>query len=417
MNSITSSNKNISFSSSLTIFSQTNCQSQISASKLLIDAKTINIFSTIIIIVIGLIGNGLAVYVFSQKRFRLHSSRIYLLCLAISDGMFLIIHFFEDTLRTYIDVYLNIESDIDPNCYTNNQNHANNSNNLLRQLNITDRFLISCRIVNYFRYFLRFISAYIIVSFTIQRAIAIYSPFYQSKFKRKRMTWAIVTFIVLVSAILNLWVPIFFNIRIKLNGDLQIEYCDIDKEYSTLYFSINIVYVALILFFPIIVIFFCNILVIKNLIQANKNRSNMLNATFIDLKVIGTSKNSLLNTSTVVKPIMSKTSSLEEISLIGVNLMNNKGTTRLSHSNPNTTRMLLLMSFSYSILNLPYFVSWSMFFLRVAFNEQLSLVERFKMFSILNICEIFYILDYAIHFFIYCAAGKQFRGQLKNAFK
>ena len=58
------------------------------------------------------------------------------------------------------------------------------------------------------------------------------------------------------------------------------------------------------------------------------------------------------------------------------------------------TRMLSLMSFSYAILNLPYFLSWSIFFMRVAFNDQLGLVERFQMFSVLNICEIFYILNY-----------------------
>ena len=407
-----------------------DCESQVYASQLLIHTKIVNIFSTIIIIIIGLIGNSLAVFVFAQKRFRLHSSSIYLLCLAVSDGIFLLIHFFEDTLRTYIDVYINIESDIDPICYTSHLNHTNNSENLLRTLNITDQFDFSCRIVNYFRYFLRFISAYIIVSFTIQRAIAIYSPFYQAKFESKQITWAIVSFIILVSALINLWVPIFFNLRVKLDGAVNVGYCDVNKEYSMYYFRITIIYIFLIMLIPIIIIFFCNILVIRNTIQANKKRADMSNANLIKMdKLEKTSQSSVdrLNFNEKYSNInyerkMSNASSknFQEMKTFKnlLNQVNNKqnAARKTNDSQKKITRMLLLMSFSYAILNLPYFISWSMFFLRVAFSEKMTLVERFHVFSILNVCEIFYILNYSVHFFIYCAAGKRFRAQLRDAF-
>ena len=81
--------------------------------KYVIQAKKIYLFFSFAFILLGLLGHLMTLFVFAQKRFRIHSSSIYMLCLAISDGMFLLTHFFEDTLRTYIDVYLNVESDID----------------------------------------------------------------------------------------------------------------------------------------------------------------------------------------------------------------------------------------------------------------------------------------------------------------
>jgi hypothetical protein len=240
------------------ISSLLDCKSQIDASNLLINTKIINIFSTIVIIIIGLIGNSLAVFVFAQKRFRIHSSSIYLLCLAISDGMFLLIHFFEDTLRTYIDVFFNVESDIDSACRTKGHILASNTESLLRVFNITDRFLYSCRIVNYFRYFLRFISAYIIVSFTIQRTIAIYSPLFQAKFESNRIAWIIVSCIVLIGMVLNLWVPIFFGQTIKTKNNFTVQYCDVARNYRVYYFPITIGYIVLTMLIPIVIIFLCN---------------------------------------------------------------------------------------------------------------------------------------------------------------
>ena len=69
-------------------------------------ARKWNIFATLPIIIIGLIGHSLTILVFVQKRFRTNSSNIFLLCLAFNDSLYLINHFFEDTLRTYKDIYV-----------------------------------------------------------------------------------------------------------------------------------------------------------------------------------------------------------------------------------------------------------------------------------------------------------------------
>jgi hypothetical protein len=62
---------------------------------LLENTRRINVMSTIIFTLIGLIGHFLTIFVFAQKRFRKNSSNVYLLCLAINDAFYLIIHFFE----------------------------------------------------------------------------------------------------------------------------------------------------------------------------------------------------------------------------------------------------------------------------------------------------------------------------------
>ena len=58
-------------------------------------ARKINIMCVSFILVIGLIGNCLTIVVFAQKRFRINSSNVYLLSLAVIDGLFLLLHLFE----------------------------------------------------------------------------------------------------------------------------------------------------------------------------------------------------------------------------------------------------------------------------------------------------------------------------------
>ena len=53
--------------------------------------RKINIFSTLLIVLLGVIGHLITIIVYSRKRFRTYSNHIYLLCLAINDSSFLII--------------------------------------------------------------------------------------------------------------------------------------------------------------------------------------------------------------------------------------------------------------------------------------------------------------------------------------
>lgn len=374
-----------------------NCDAVINSIEYYDQTRKVNIFFTIVIILIGLIGNSLAVFVFVQKKFRLHSSSIYLLSLCFSDGLFLLMHFFEDTLRTYIDVYLNDQTrSVGVECISHRKMYLTNktvNDSILRVINITDRFEITCRLVNYLRYFLRFISAYIIVAFSIQRAIAIYVPFFESKFESKKNAWFVISMIVLIGLVINIWVPFLFN-PIADNYDSSVTYCDIKKQFSKAYFYLTVFYVFLTMLLPIVVIFVCNTIIMVYVLQARKKRENLTNFNVTKEKKCK-------------KKLKRKTiSSLKRQSL--------KCLISIRESN-RVTRMLILMSFSFAFLNLPYFISWSLFFYQMAIRQNYNFIVKYQLFSAINISEIFYVLNYGVHFFIYCASGKKFRYQLKRA--
>lgn len=81
-----------------------------SAENLLETSRKANIFGTVVVSLVGLIGHFLIILVFGQKRFRTNSCNVYLLCLALNDSMFLIVHvikfsFFFFQLKNKVNIY------------------------------------------------------------------------------------------------------------------------------------------------------------------------------------------------------------------------------------------------------------------------------------------------------------------------
>lgn len=348
----------------------TYCIEKINSIKLFDLTRKINIYLSILIIIIGLLGNSLAVLVFVQKRFRTHSFSIYLLCLCISDAAFLMVHFFEDTIRTLIDVYLNDQTrSIEKEClFGKNLDLTNRTvkDSIFRFINITDRFSFCCRLINYLRYFLRFFSAYIILTFTIHRTIALYWPFIEPRIKSIKNACLMISLLIIFGLIINKSILLFFDV-IKDSHDPNISYCDIKKNFFDAYFVITIFYAIITMFVPIVTVVVCNILIIAYIVKSRKGF-----------------------------PLNHKQQIIQQ----------NKKSNRI-------TRILILMSFSYVILNLPYFFSWCYFFYQIAIRKNLKGLLKYKIFSVLNICEIFYVMNFAVNFFIYCLTGKKFRNQLK----
>lgn len=185
-------------------------------------------------------------------------------------------------MRTYLDVYFQpASSSISSECHyllvnsTQFDQPLNPENNWIHKLlvaaNITDHFDFACGLVNYLRYFLRFVSAYVIIAFTLQRTLAIYSPFFQAKFASKTLAWSITIALCVLGFVLNIWVPFVFKIIEKYS------YCDIQRSYRNHYFIITISYITLIMFIPIVVIFVCNTLIIYYVLKASKLRLGMMN--------------------------------------------------------------------------------------------------------------------------------------------
>ena len=167
-------------------------------------SRKINIFASILFILIGLVGNFFTIFIFSQKRFRTNSNNIFLLCLSINDSFFLIIHLFEDTFRTYTEMYIHEEKATD-------FKGKFLLDTIVNFVNITDKSNVTCMLINYLRYVLRFISAYILVIFTMVRLSVVEAPL--KNHHSKKLAWTAVLIILLIALFINIWVLIAFEIQ------------------------------------------------------------------------------------------------------------------------------------------------------------------------------------------------------------
>ena len=76
------------------------------------------------------------------------------------------------------------------------------------------------------------------------------------------------------------------------------------------------------------------------------------------------------------------------------------------------TSILVLISFVYVILNVPYAISWLCFFIP-AQKDWIEKETRRKIFGVVYILEIFHISNYCINFFLYCISSRVIRSELK----
>ena len=99
---------------------------------------------------------------------------------------------------------------------------------------------------------------------------------------------------------------------------------------------------------------------------------------------------------------------------------------KLTTHEKKTNLLLLFMSFSYVILDLPYLISWiSLFYYgkyyKILDDDLVSLIvySTYKnyLIGIINLTEVLYLLNYSIHFYIYCISSKTFCDRFKTLFK
>lgn len=370
----------------------------IKSNNLLENTTRFNLIATFIVIIFGLIGNYLIIFVFSQKENRKNSSHVFLLCLAINDAFFLKIHFFENVLRTFQSLTF------DGLTFDNSLSVLYQA---IRIVNIIDRFSIACRLINYFRYVLRLVSALIVVAFTLQRLIIVTSPL-NTRFKSKSCAWMSVLIISCISIIINAWVPFIFEVQI----DSYSQFCDIKKEWKSEYLQITCFYVALTMLIPILTILIINFMTIFRTIKSDSERNKRLQVqrscsranTALDTKYDISFKNNSLKSFIKlnnIKPFYMNNTHIET-----------KITAKLNNSK-KITRMLMFISFSYAIFNLPYLFVWLIYYYKLTMNTIDPVLKNY-LFSLTRIAETLQILNYSLHFYVYCLAGETFRKQLKT---
>ncbi len=374
-------------------------------------SRKINLIGSMIVILIGLIGNFLICLVFARKKLRSNSSHIYLFCSSVNDNLFFIVHILEDVLKTFKAVY------------------SMDNNYLVNLLNITDENDFFCRFVNYLRNVLRFVSVYLLVAFTAQRAAIVYWPL-SSRFKRKKLAWQTISIIIVISLILNSWAPFLFQISTENNQ----KYCEININYKKEYFFINIVYICLIMILPMIQIVLCNSLIIIKTFKNNQQRKKLQTfklknkkkpnetKTFLDIVNTKEIKPNLLSKSGISAFITDESTKNKSSNLrikpyymACDKMITNKGNKKKG-SSKKLTLMLLIISFSFVVLNFPYLFEWIIFFYKTS-TLQMDAIERNSLIMALQISEILYVMNYGLKFFVYSVISKVFREKLKNLSK
>ena len=78
----------------------------------------------------------------------------------------------------------------------------------------------------------------------------------------------------------------------------------------------------------------------------------------------------------------------------------------------NVTIQLVLISFSFIAFNLPYFISWSYFYIDV-FNQNDQKEFKNNFFSYVQLTKVFQILNYCIKFYVLFGTVSKFRNFFK----
>ncbi len=306
------------------------------------------------VFVIGLIGNCINLILFLKKGFRNNLSHIYLLCLSLIDSLFLIAYIIS------IDLNLSYE--------------------------------ILCKLIHFSSYMMQFASSIIILVFTVQRVYIIYMPV-SVKYKTKTSAWRSVLIILVVAFVLNLWTFLVFEI--KSDSDK----CSVNTKFKNEYIWINLIFCLVTILLPIVIIFILNIIIVcKLVIDHVKMKKLKRNRKIEKNPKIANQPSSIEIEQFELKP-----------HYLTFDQIIHKKTKNLNHYSKKITILMLIISFTFIALNLPYLITAILVYQNEFLKSQLVLA--------LKITEIIYYLNYGIKFYIYLLCFVVFRSNLEYSGK
>ncbi|KAL8586556.1 hypothetical protein ACOMHN_053909 [Nucella lapillus] len=344
-------------------------------------------WSVPVVLCVGVLGNTLSLRVFLSPNMRKLSASTYLAALSTSDILALLFYVLMEWLRVFLlpnmrklsaSTYLAALSTWDilallfhvlmerlrwgvPQFRNDHQQPA--------FLNTTG----VCHVLVYFSYVTRFLSAWLIVVFTMERYIGVCHPL-----KRKDMCGCrhsapkILGGLLTVAMLLMLFKPILTSSRQFQTANSQMERCLPDPDHRLLSFVLDTVYGLSITLLPFLLISILNALIIRKLLTRNRRHK--------------------------------KCQVVTEESIIRMEF----------------TVILLVVSFVFIVLNLPYCILWCQrFFLANQDIHQLLrdndyTGDRFDHYEgALMITRVIFYVNYCVNFFLYSVTGAYFRKELK----
>ncbi|XP_076324159.1 G-protein coupled receptor [Tachypleus tridentatus] len=311
-----------------------------------------NIIYVPFIVIFGMLGNILSFKAFFFSRLKLRPSSQYLGCLAISDFGYLSM-----VLLTY---------------FQSQQYPALNVDSV-------------CKFVQYMSCIFSCWSVWLIVSFTVERFLAVKFPLLRPRLLNPSRARLVISLTALMSALFNSYIILFAGIT-RMEGTNLFQ-CDVLQQYESLWIYTNLVDMILTLLIPVILIVSMNFMIGYILYTFHVDHNEAKEATFRH-------SFSLQKTSVSQISESSRHSPFADINQVKV------------------TRIILLISSVFVILNIPSYtnrVYVSVMLLRESDSSQNIFV--FHQWSML----LFYT-NFAINFLLYNFSSRLFRRIIKDDF-
>lgn len=412
-----------------------------------------------IIVLVGVIGNTVSFFVFLRSG--RHKPRIVtrnlLLLLTITNMFYLLFFWFHVVFPKLIEKQINSQ-----------------------QYNfISSRNFYTCKLLTYAINVTVCLNATVTVSFSVERAIAINFPFETRNLRENYRGFFnyLIIFIIFISFVVPIYHAILVDI-VPMNQPDKTK-CDVPKDNENLYWYLTVVFVINTLVIPFFLITISNISVLCAISKNNKSITfNIRTASFSENLVQPSTAAALQaaaaatvipDPATAASPQSAPTASTTATATANAN-----GTTKASITNcessrmliprdaqsqlgtattssgrhnssvkykfsrsrqtkmsvlstcsyakkPNDknskiTTMLLAISASFVLLNLPHFIAWTIYAYNRVFNENKSAQKIHVNFLILRLTELLVLLNYSINGFLYFSTGKLYREHLYYLF-
>jgi hypothetical protein len=193
----------------------------------------------------------------------------------------------------------------------------------------------------------------------------------------------------------------------EIKEDVNSKLCDVIKSKRNYYFHYAFIYILITMILPICLIFVCNYLIILKLNKEKKLRKQLCIAS--TRKVIQKPLKTVQNEDDKNKIIR-----VYKPFYLNIDHITNKVKSRKNKNTSRIIKRLVIISSIYVLLHLPYVIIWNLFFFQ---TKKIDQDLKILFYSILQIFEIFYILNYGIYFFINFASSAIFRFQIKYSCK
>uniref|UniRef100_A0A336LWA2 CSON006534 protein n=1 Tax=Culicoides sonorensis TaxID=179676 RepID=A0A336LWA2_CULSO len=333
------------------------------------------------IVFVGIIGNILSVLVFFRTKLRKLSSSYYLAALGMSDTCFLILSFI--TWLNFADINLT--------------NHN-----------------VACQLYYYLQGVCSFLSVWYVVAFTVERFIAVLYPLKRQSMCTVRR--AVIVLCGLTVAALAFSAPLLYLFRPVYHPEANVTVCDVVEEFKNHMKIFNYVDTIMVFLIP-----FTSIVILNSITGytvwkvAGVRRSMTLQRKKPNLKDPST-KTTVIQ-QRCIHPNGQNSIRLSKTKKVTTATNNKNGrchrTGSATSSQMKVTKMLLLVSSVFVLLNLPSYLMRVMAYIETEPETQ----SPSKITIILQYyCWLFFITNFGINFVLYCLCGQNFRKAVISMF-